>query len=95
MSKLLKTVALRKGMMKEFEVLSKWNNQQHDCPLTIFNHSWLKKNSKSLKLIKVIERVNCELGFKYSKLLFETLSMYGNLHNKEMISNPNLNLRES
>ena len=95
MSKLLKTVALRKGMEKEFMVLNEWNNQQNDYPLNIFNHSWLKKNSKSLKLIKVVERVNCELGFKYSKLLFETLSMYGNLHNKEILSNQNLNLRES
>jgi hypothetical protein len=95
MSKLLKIVALRKGMENEFMILNEWNNRQNDYPLNIFNHSWLKKNSKSNELTKVVERVNSELGLKCSLLLCEALSIYGNVHVKQTLFNPEFNLRES
>ena len=95
MSKLLKTVALRKGLEKEFMVLNEWNNRQNDFPLNIFNHGWLKKNGKSNELTKLVERVNCELGLKCSLLLCEALAIYGNAEVKETLFNPEFTLMES
>jgi hypothetical protein len=97
MSKLLKIVALRKGMMKEFEVLNEWNKLQNDSPLNNFNNNWLKNNFKSKDLLCVAERVKSDLGFKFSLLLYETLSIYGNIEAKRELKNCETNsyLRES
>ena len=96
MSKLLKIVALRKGMMKEFEVLNEWNKLQNDSPLNNFNNSWLKNNFKSKDLLCVAERVKSDLGFKFSLLLYETLSIFGNIEAKRELKNCEINsyLRE-
>ena len=82
MSKLLQSVAIKEGMINEFDVLTVWNENQTDKPLNYFNHSWLKRNIKAEQkyLLKVTKRIRNELGSKYYSLVCDLLAKYDNLY---------------
>ena len=82
MSKLLQCVAMKENKLQEFDVLTKWNENQLDNPLNYFNHSWLKRNIKNEEkfLLKVTNRIKNELGVNYCLLVYNLLSKYDNLY---------------
>ena len=57
----------------------------------------VENNFKSKDLLCVAERVKSDLGFKFSLLLYETLSIFGNIEAKRELKNCETNsyLRES
>ena len=82
MSKLLQSVAMKEDKMNEFDVLTKWNENQSDNPLNYFNHSWLKRNIKKEEkyILKVTNRIKNELGENYCLLVYNLLAKYDNLY---------------